>query len=146
MYLSKSLNKYSSPCRVTSRFVLHDTYSDINLEFRHFQAYSPLTQTYSATLRHIQNPVQLFDVQNPIIFSILAYLEPMIRSSRPVAGAYNFIKKETPAQVFSCEFCEISKNTFFTEHLWWLLLHDDMFRTLANHILAYSERCVTLAY
>ena len=24
-----------------------------------------------------------------------------------------FIKKETLAQVFSCEFCEISKNTFF---------------------------------
>ena len=22
------------------------------------------------------------------------------------------LKKETPAQVFSCEFCEISKNTF----------------------------------
>ena len=30
----------------------------------------------------------------------------------------NFIKKETLAQVFSCEFCEISKSTFFTEHLW----------------------------
>ena len=29
-----------------------------------------------------------------------------------------FIKKVTLAQVFSCEFCEISKNTFFTEHLW----------------------------
>ena len=27
-------------------------------------------------------------------------------------------KKETLAQVFSCEFCEIPKNTFFTEHLW----------------------------
>ena len=42
-----------------------------------------------------------------------------------VAGlseACNFIKKETLAQVFSCEFCEISKNTFFIEHLWWLLL------------------------
>ena len=26
-------------------------------------------------------------------------------------------KKETPAQVFSCECCEIFKNTFFTEHL-----------------------------
>ena len=25
---------------------------------------------------------------------------------------------ETLAQVFSCEFCEISKNTFFTEHVW----------------------------
>ena len=27
--------------------------------------------------------------------------------------ACNFIKKEALAQVFSCEFCEISKNTFF---------------------------------
>ena len=30
----------------------------------------------------------------------------------------NFIKKETLAQVLSCEFCEIYKNIFFTEHLW----------------------------
>ena len=30
----------------------------------------------------------------------------------------NFIKKETLAQVFSCKPCEISKNIFFTEHLW----------------------------
>ena len=29
--------------------------------------------------------------------------------------ACNFIKKETLAQVFSCEFCEISKNTFFNK-------------------------------
>ena len=28
------------------------------------------------------------------------------------------LKKETLAQVFSCEFCEISRNTFYTEHLW----------------------------
>ena len=35
-----------------------------------------------------------------------------------VAGqACNFIKKETLAQMFSCEFCEISQNTFFIEHL-----------------------------
>ena len=26
--------------------------------------------------------------------------------------------RRTPAQVFSCEFCEISKNTFLTEHIW----------------------------
>ena len=25
---------------------------------------------------------------------------------------------QTLTQVFSCEFCEISKNTFFTEHIW----------------------------
>ena len=35
---------------------------------------------------------------------------------RPEVG--NFIKKATLAQAFSYEFCEISKNTFFTEHLW----------------------------
>ena len=29
----------------------------------------------------------------------------------------NFIKKETPAHMFSCEFCKIFKNTFSTEHL-----------------------------
>ena len=31
----------------------------------------------------------------------------------------SFIKKETLTPVFSCEFCEIYKNTFFTEHLFW---------------------------
>ena len=31
--------------------------------------------------------------------------------------ACNFIKKETQAKVFSCEFCKISKTIFFTEHL-----------------------------
>ena len=38
-----------------------------------------------------------------------------------VPKAYNFIKKETLAQVFSSEFCEISKDTFFTEHVWSIL-------------------------
>ena len=32
------------------------------------------------------------------------------------ASGRNFIKKETLAHVLSCEFCEISKSTFFTEH------------------------------
>ena len=37
-----------------------------------------------------------------------------------VAGlrSATLLKKETLAQVFSCEFCEIFKNTFFTEHIW----------------------------
>ena len=30
------------------------------------------------------------------------------------------VKKETMTQVYSC--CEIFKNPFFVEHLWWLLL------------------------
>ena len=29
----------------------------------------------------------------------------------------NFIKKETPTQLFSCKFCYILKNTFLTEYL-----------------------------
>ena len=43
------------------------------------------------------------------------------RSLQP--PAFNFIKKETLTQVFSREFCEIFKNTFFAEHLRWRLLH-----------------------
>ena len=32
--------------------------------------------------------------------------------------ACSFIIRESRAQLFSCEFYEISKNNFFTEHLW----------------------------
>ena len=31
-------------------------------------------------------------------------------------------KKETPTQVFSCEFLDTLKNSFLKEHLLWLLL------------------------
>ena len=37
------------------------------------------------------------------------------------ASTCNFIEKETLAQVFSCEFCEILKKTFLTDNLQWLL-------------------------
>ena len=40
---------------------------------------------------------------------------PFAHTSEP--QACNFIKKETLGQVFSCDFGEISKNTFFIEHL-----------------------------
>ena len=33
--------------------------------------------------------------------------------NKVAGGACNFLKKETLTHVFSCEFCEISKNTFF---------------------------------
>ena len=32
-------------------------------------------------------------------------------------------KEDTLAQVFSCEYCKIFKNIFFTGHLQWLLLN-----------------------
>ena len=43
----------------------------------------------------------------------------------------NFVKKETLAQAFSFEFCEISKNTFFKENL----------RTTAS-VLAQFEKSI----
>ena len=39
--------------------------------------------------------------------------------------ACNFIKKDTLAQVFFCEFCAIFKNTFFTEYIW-MTASDDL--------------------
>ena len=44
------------------------------------------------------------------------FLEISQNSQENTCEAFNFIKKETLADVFSCEFCDISKNTFFTEH------------------------------
>ena len=55
--------------------------------------------------------------------------------------ACNFIKNDTPAKVLSCEFCEISKNIFFTEHLWatasefsspWIINSRSSWSTLIN--------------
>ena len=51
-----------------------------------------------------------------------------IAGSRPPT----LLKKETLAQTFSCEFCEIFTNIFFTEYLWWLLLNGVVPRTLLN--------------
>ena len=51
------------------------------------------------------------------------------QSCRP--EACNFIKKETLAQVFSCDICEIFNNTFFTEHV----------RATASEI-CYAARCI----
>ena len=36
---------------------------------------------------------------------------------------FQAFRSVTPAQVFSCDICEIFKNTIFTEHLQWLLLN-----------------------
>ena len=45
-------------------------------------------------------------------------------------GSATLLKKATLAQVFSCEFREISKNTFFTEQLWMAASIDYLFSSL----------------
>ena len=62
------------------------------------------------------------------------YTEAVVRRCS-VKVSCNFIKKRL-AQVFSCEFCEISKNTFFTEPL----RTTASICTQANIILAISSR------
>ena len=54
---------------------------------------------------------------------------------KTLAEAWNFIKKETLAQVFSCELCEISKNTFSYRTLPWLLLKLLRINTFCNFAL-----------
>ena len=52
------------------------------------------------------------------------------------AGISNFIKNEALAQVFSCEFYEISNNNFFTKHFRWLLLSGILLNNLMeNYVL-----------
>ena len=48
----------------------------------------------------------------------------------------NFIKKETLAQLFGCELCKISKNTFSTEHL----------RTTASEIFSVAFLIKTILW
>ena len=40
------------------------------------------------------------------------------QSFQSLISACNFVQKETLAQVFSCEFCKMFKNTYFLEHFW----------------------------
>ena len=52
-----------------------------------------------------------------------------------------FIKKETLAQVFSCELCENSKNTFYTEHLRTTASVRSIYRNLSNfHVGGFCEK------
>ena len=46
-----------------------------------------------------------------LFFNKVAGLRPLLK--RPT-----LLKKKTLTQLFSCEFCEIFKNTYCTEHLW----------------------------
>ena len=62
------------------------------------------------------------------------------------ASACNFIKKETLAQVLSCEFYEFLRTLFLAEHLRLLLLKENIFLTFSNipnhkekPILTYSN-------
>ena len=52
------------------------------------------------------------------IFRVKPVTKNIVRGSPGTQFMHMRVKKETLAQAFSCEFFEISKSTFFTEHLW----------------------------
>ena len=51
------------------------------------------------------------------LWNLQTFEEPIILKNILVHLLLNFISKETPAQVFSREFCELFKNTYFVEDL-----------------------------
>ena len=62
-------------------------------------------------------------LQKKLFLKISQYSQkiPVLESLfNKVAGqeTCNFIKKETPTQVFSCKCCKTFKNTYFEKHLW----------------------------
>ena len=62
------------------------------------------------------------------------YLCQSLLFNKVTGQACTFIKTENLAQVFSCEFCENFKNTFFTEHPGRLLL------PLAKIVNSFSQK------
>ena len=73
----------------------------------------------------------------PVLRNFAKFTEKQLWQSlffNKVAGlACNFIKKESLAQVFSCEICEISKNNVFTEHLRTTVLKTQDSQSLLNN-------------
>ena len=66
----------------------------------------------------------------------VAKRKPIVGYDSRRAWACNFIQRQALAQVLSCKFCEIFKNTFFTEHLW----------TTASMTLKYEILIVTSSH
>ena len=70
---------------------------------------------FHRTWTKFSQSIQLFRSSHPDVFC----KKYVLRNFTKFTGKYrkpetcNFIKKETLAQVFSCEFCKISKNTFY---------------------------------
>ena len=69
---------------------------------------------------HIRIANQKSNCAEPVTIGVLqenVFLE-ISQNSQENTCARVFLLRETLGQVFSFEFCEISKNTVFTEHVW----------------------------
>ena len=80
--------------------------------------YTPKSMSWLSLITIFKQSLELYILLNllsPVIWKISGQLIWEViarRCSVKKVRACNFIKKETLAHVFSCEFCEISKNNF----------------------------------
>ena len=85
----------------------------------------------------IRNSRPLVLCKNGVLTNFAKYLLRLFFNESCRHTEFNFIKKEIPAQIFSCEFCEISHNTFYKETFRQLLPHKHSFCLLSHHDLIY---------
>ena len=120
-YIDKNENKKAWISTVYRNYVVHTGKGDLyphqsNVPFLKIPPFygsansAPITITITTTLNLLTKlTIKRCHQNNTYYYNIELKTWPEV---------CNFIKKETLTQVFSCECCEISKNTFFTEHLW----------------------------
>ena len=73
---------------------------------------------YIYQFRQSRSSQRRCSVRKVVLRNFAKFTGEHLRQSLLFNKVAGLIKKETPAQVFSCEFCEISTNTFFIEHPW----------------------------
>ena len=61
----------------------------------------------------LHSRIQKTEKQSPEVF----YKKTVLKSFSTFTGKHHHYQKETPTQVFSCEYCEIFRNTYFEEYL-----------------------------
>ena len=78
---------------------------------------------------HGNQCTQILNFSSPVLPTVASLIEYLFvnNENQPAVVFYkkgvlkleacNYIKRETPTQLFSCEFCEIFRNSFFIEHL-----------------------------
>ena len=85
-------------------------------------------------LRSFTNSQESTCARVSFLIKLRAWGKPKVK-----VNTFNFIKKENLAQVFSCEFCQIFKNSFFTEHFWVTAFDHCFWRMCFTLLLLYQQ-------
>ena len=104
-----------------------------------------ITSEQNLKMWKIQNSHTEVSCKKGVLKSFLKVTEKQLCQSlffNKVAGfrPATLLKKETLAQVYSCEFWQIVKKTFFIKHLQWLLLK--IMDNFPKQLIAYNENPV----